>query len=192
MTDKFEIDITNIDSIVALFETHDIFAHPSEVHGAITGLLCGGTSTTCREWVGPLSDFYHQGLDFPAEILTFIEHLFKHVAQSLRQDDVSFQLMIPDDDAPLSLRAVALAGWTQGFLLGFGCNKGVLADASDDVNEVVRDFAEICKMAADIDQSEEDESAFYEIFEYVRISAVMCFSELGENVNNGGDKITLH
>jgi len=189
MTDNSVIDL---DNIVALFEQHEIFAHPSEIHGAITGMISGGTAVSCRQWVGPLSDFYHQGLDFPAPILELLEQLFVQVHQSLNDQDMSFQLMMPDDDTPISLRSVALSGWTQGFLLGFGTNKDVLNGASDDVNEVIQDFAEICKMTEEFEESEENEHSYFEIFEYVRISAVMCFSELGDNPMGGRDKITLH
>ena len=189
MSDNSVIDL---DNIFSLFEEHEVFANPSEIHGAITGLLAGGLPITDKDWIGPLSDFYHQGLTFPTPVMQVLELMFKSVWEALNDEDLSFALLLPEDEAPLADRSTALSAWTQGFMLGFGTNKDVLKDASDDVNEVIQDFSQISKMELDVDQSEENESAYFEIYEYVRISAVMCFSELGAHSTTKRDKITLH
>ena len=170
--------ILELDYVVALFERQDIFAHPSELHGAITGMVAGGIRDDESQWLGPLADFYHQGVDFPELVLEVIRQMYGVIKASFNADDMSFALMLPDDDAPLSERSAAIGAWTQGFLLGMGCNKGVLKNASDDINEVIQDFAQISKVASDIDENEENEAAYCEIYEYVRISAVMCYGEL--------------
>lgn len=189
MSDNSVIDL---DNIFSLFEQHEVFANPSEIHGAITGLLAGGLPITDQDWIGPLSDFYHQGLSFPTPVVQLLELMFKTIWEDLNDDSLSFALLLPEDEAPLTDRSVALSAWTQGFLLGFGTNKDVLKDASDDVNEVIQDFAHISKMVVDVDDNEENETAYFEIYEYARISAVMCFSELGAHAVSKRDKITLH
>ena len=193
MTDNSVLDL---DIIFSLFEQHEIFAHPSEFHGAITGFLAGGMPVTSQNWLGALSDYYHQGMEFPAPVKDILKMMFKVIWQGLNDDNLAFELLLPVDEAPLTDRSTALGGWTQGFLLGIGTNidtsKNALKDASDDVNEVVQDFAQICKMAEDIEENEENEAAYFEIYEYVRISAVMCFSELGFDETQSRDKITLH
>ena len=48
----------------------------------------------------------------------------------LRGDEMEFELLLPDDDAPLEQRATALSQWCQGFLYGFGTG-GSRASASE-------------------------------------------------------------
>ena len=50
---------------------------------------------------------------------------------------------------------------------------------SDDVKEVLTDFGEIANLSDEIDDDEATEQAYYEIAEYVKVSVLLCFSELG-------------
>jgi hypothetical protein len=53
--------------------------------------------------------------------------------------------------------------------------------ASDDVKELIADFASISQMDIETDDdSNEAEESFYEIVEYVRMGATYCFNELGD------------
>jgi yecA family protein len=189
MSDK---EILDPDMIQALLERHEVFANVAELHGVIAGMFCGGSKFSSEDWLAPISDFYNQGVDFPEAVEEQIRLIYRQTWQNLIDDDMPFTPLMPDDDEALNVRSAALVAWTQAFLLGFGLNKSVLKDASDEINEAVTDFAEICKMTSDLDDNEENENAFFEVHEYVRISAMMCFTDLGDNPNKSKDKITLH
>jgi hypothetical protein len=77
--------------------------------------------------------------------------------------------------------------WVQGFNLGFGLQQKQTVGLSDDVKEVLKDFAEIANLSDEIEEDETTEQAYFEISEYVRISALLCFTELGSppETNNG-------
>ena len=182
----------DFDTLLNLLEKHEIHASPSEVHGMLSGLLCGGASLDNENWLDVAADFFNQGLTFSPVLKEQLDVLFKSVWRNLIDEAMAFEPMVPDQNEPLHARATALCGWTQGFLLGFGVNPEVLKTASDEVNEAIRDFAEFGKMDTDLDDSEDNESAFFELFEYIRISALLCFNELGENPLKSKDKITLH
>lgn len=188
MTDNTEIDLDNFQALLDRFE---VFANPSEIHGMLSGLLCGGTKLDDTGWLKILSDFYHQGLAFHEEVVIRLELLFRNVYQALQDEHMGFKMLLPDDNESLALRSKALADWTQGFLLGIAVNTEVLKKASEEVNEAVKDFAEISRMALDGDESEENEHAYSELYEYVRISTMMCFSELAGGFGDK-DKVTLH
>lgn len=187
-----DIPVLDFDEIQAVLEQHDIFANASEIHGVIAGMLCGGTPIDSTTWLGPVSDFFHQGLTFNEPIEALLQMMFKAIGQSLMDENLPFKPLLPDDEENLTVRSAAFASWTEGFMSGFALNKGVLAGASDDVNESIRDFAEISKMTTDLEENEENEEAFFEVYEYVRISTLMCFDELGDNPVKSRGKITLH
>ncbi len=187
-----ELSVLDFDQVQAVLERHEIHANASEVHGVIAGMLSGGTKMDSIDWLIPVSDFFNQGLEFNNAVEGELQLMFKSICENLLDEDMPFTPLLPSDDEDLNVRSAALSSWTEGFMSGFALNKAVLADASDDVNEAIRDFAEISKMATDLDDNEENENAFFEVHEYVRISALMCFDELGDNPLKAKGKITLH
>ena len=90
-------------------------------------------------------------------------------------------LCLPDDAAPINERGQALLEWVQGFMLGFGLFQDDLTKCSPDVKEALEDFAEIARMDEEMAEGEEFEQALFEVVEYVRVSAMLCFNELGKS-----------
>ncbi len=56
-----------------------------------------------------------------------------------------------------------------------------LTGCSDDVKEALEDFADIARMDEQMSEDEESEKALFEVVEYVRISSMLCFNELGKS-----------
>jgi uncharacterized protein YgfB (UPF0149 family) len=92
----------------------------------------------------------------------------------------SFALFLPEDHQRLDVRTVALADWCDGFLYGMGLAGKKLDQASNEVREILKDFAQISQAVADGD-SEDDEAAFVEVAEYVRTTAQVVYLELRAN-----------
>lgn len=161
----------------------DLLVNPADVHGVICGLICGGIKLDNKAWNAPFDELINEGLGIPDSLLPLLNKIHDTSAEALKDITQGFELIIPDMDQPLLSRMEALAEWTQGFLGGFGMVHSSKTAASDDVKELITDFASIAQMAIDAeeDDSEEAEEAFYEIVEYVRMGAIYCFSELGES-----------
>ncbi len=92
-------------------------------------------------------------------------------------EEFGFTLWLPDDDEPLEERTVALARWCSGFLAGLGSG-GQLDALSEEAREAIGDLqdiarAELSAPPGDGPESEEDETAFAEIVEYVRVVALV-------------------
>ena len=78
-------------------------------------------------------------------------------------------------------------------MLGFGLEQNDLTKCSEDVKEALEDFAEIARLEEDMLDNEESEKALYEVAEYVRISAMLCFNELGKSAEDQqSEPKTLH
>ncbi len=95
---------------------------------------------------------------------------------ALFSEDMGFSPLVPDDSEVLAKRLAGLAEWCAGFLGGFGA--GVADRAASealhvDVQEILRDFASISGLDDDIEGDEQDENSFMEIYEYVRVAAVL-------------------
>jgi len=166
-------------SAQAVITTENVQAHASEIHGVLTGLICAGFTFEDQMYLSMLNDMFNNGDGFPKVVKNTIEQMYSELWTDILDDAYTFQLLLPDDDETLAERGNALGMWVQGFNLGFGLQQKDKAVASEEVKEVITDFAEIANLSDDMDEDEESERAFFEIGEYVRISALLCFRELG-------------
>ncbi len=181
-------------SAQAVITTENIKAHASEVHGVLTGLICAGFPFEEQGYLAMLDDlldFSPQGSEgFPKTVKTLVKQMYSELWTDILDDTYTFQLMLPDDDDSLVERGHALGAWVQGFNLGFGLQQKDSPITSNEVKEVLVDFAEIANISDEMEEDEDSEQAFFEISEYVRISALLCFSELGTLPTNSGNNGT--
>ena len=103
------------------------------------------------------------------------------VKSELTSTDVTVVLLLPNDEAPLSERAVALGQWCQGFLGGFGLTARDSA-LSAEAMEVLQDLAAISQVQNALEESEDGESDYMEVMEYLRVAPLLLFSECAKPV----------
>ena len=149
----------------------------AEAHGMLVGMLCMNRGVDFEQW---LSEAFADGRDGLGDAdLATLRELYDETRRLLDAVDFSFRLLLPDDDAPLSERASALSGWCQGFLFGIG-SAGAGRDWSADCAEVLRDLTDISQLDANA-AGEEDEAAFAEVSEFVRVGVQIVRGELQES-----------
>ncbi|WP_020682444.1 UPF0149 family protein [Marinobacterium rhizophilum] len=151
---------------------------PAELHGLLSGALVAGARPDPAAWLQLAATFLEIG-DFTQETSKVrLLEMFQHALTQLEGTELDFDLMLPDDDELLSLRAACLGQWCQGFLSGFGqYGKQTDDSLSKESREVLTDLSEIAQIVADDDDGEEGESNLMEVEEYVRMAALMLFAE---------------
>ena len=170
------------DSVSNKLSQQGVIVDAAEVHGILCGMLCGGMSLTDQKWLEALSETINQGDAFSDPTQHLLNSLFNQTCQQLLEPEFALNLLLPDDQAPINDRGAALINWVQGFMLGFGLHQQDLMQCSDDVKEALEDFSDISRMEEPMDADEESEKALLEVEEYVKISAILCFSELGQSL----------
>jgi uncharacterized protein len=158
----------------ALVQSHAL-TDAAEAHGTLVGSLCS-TSCSLDEWLGEILP------DGRADTLTAVSlrAIFDATCGELGDGAMSFQPLLPDDDAPLTERTSALGEWCQGFLYGIGA--GAMPDPSvleGEAAEVLRDMTEITHV--DVDTSEDPETnelAYTELVEFVRVGVQLLYAHL--------------
>ena len=175
-----------------LLESNDIFVMPAEVHGIITGLLACGVDIEEKDYQGLLCDVLNDGISFEKNLKHWLSELYTQVVESFTNEQLQFEMLLPDEEDSLIDQANALVAWVNGFLLGFGLKQQDYGKISGDVKEVIQDFTEISRLDTHFDETEEDKQALHEVLEYVRVSAMLCLSELGKHENTAQTSKTLH
>ncbi|GAA5131391.1 UPF0149 family protein [Thalassotalea piscium] len=176
MADESSLDFASVQAIIT---TENVKAHAAEVHGVLTGLVCAGYSFESNDYINLINDMLNNGEGLPNNLKDTIKILFSEVWQTILDDSYGFKLLLPDDDDSIEERGHALGIWVQGFNLGFGLQQKNQKILSDDVKEILTDFGEIANLSDEFEDDEATEQAYYEISEYVRMSALVCFTELG-------------
>ncbi|MBO2604752.1 UPF0149 family protein [Shewanella algae] len=185
-----------IESLRSALDNADIGQHPVEVHGALVGLICGGVPQQELAWYQPLLELMNDGQRLPDELTQLITELFGDTVNRLQDPDFGFTLLLPEEEEPLTVRVEALSLWTQSFLTGIAIIQPGLNQASEDVREVIKDLAEIAQVEFDVADDDESESAYLELLEFVRMAAILCYSEFGPELPDldaeTPDNNTLH
>ncbi len=148
-------------------------ATPSEVHGALCGWLSGGGSDDAN-WLNNI--FADDALPAPLSG-SELDRLRQASAEHFTDRDFGFELLLPDEDASLSERSNGLFDWCRGFLGGFGLAAGADPPLSEEGREALTDLANLAGASAQDDGDDEDEAAYAEIEEFVRVAALLLHGD---------------
>jgi uncharacterized protein len=154
----------------------------AEAHGDFCGRVCLGGAAAIRSWQKVLLADRAATDVIAHEYGRALEQLAAATLLDLEAGDLRFRLLLPPDDEPLQQRTAALADWCQGFMHGLiaggAADTGSQADTLETalISEILDDFSEITR-ATTADDSEDSEQAFFELAEYVRVSAQLIYDE---------------
>ncbi len=148
----------------------------SEAHGTLAGALCTTAEYRFEDW---LQEILPEGRAQPISTGA-LRSLYFVTAETLNGAEMEFHPLLPEDDAPLDERTAALAQWCVGFLYGLGSSSiQDLSKLPGEVGEVIRDFDEITRVGVDGGEGDEqNESAYAELVEFVRVGVQLVFEEL--------------
>jgi len=190
-SDKSDSDLTedklldsDFDWLANVYNSHGAINHPSELHGLMIGELVGKLRRTPGDWVSQVLE--HMGVEElnterQANIAEDLIRLYDQTSESIEKDSSSFSLLLPDDEYGLPERIDSLAVWVRGFLEGLAISSGeALAKVGDDLQEILKDFVEICQIDSRVSSGEEGEKELFEISEYVRIGVLNLYAEFNQ------------
>ena len=160
----------------------------TESHGALCGMLCAQGATNAAQWMLHVLGEHEKsspGLQAVGKELMKVHQIS---VEQMNNNEINFELMLPDDDDQLEDRVEGLGIWCQGFVYGLAA--GGLSDDTKlpgDTQEILMDFVEISRAGHStgdddvievVDTNEEDELAFVEVVEYVRTGVLLINEEL--------------
>lgn len=162
--------------IDSFFAHNEVVNSAAEAHGLATGMLCVNGRAQSSAW---LNQLFGEEERISNEQSRILAQWFEETKTSLESDDYDFEPFLPEDDAPLRGRIMALIDWCQGFLFGVGALYQV-SEQSSQSNEILRDIAEFTKLDPDA-AGEDDEVAFMEVIEYLRTAVLLLRAEFSSN-----------
>ncbi|MFP1930128.1 YecA family protein [Lonsdalea quercina] len=178
-----------------LLQQHQVALTTAEMHGLISGILCGGNHDD--SWKTLVSELTNDGLSFPQALAQPLLEIYQITRNTLEDEGFMFQLYLPDDtqdNVTVFERADGLAGWVNHFLLGLGVVQPRLDKTQGELKEAIDDLRNIAQLGYDEDEDQDQlAQSLEEVVEYVRVAAIMCHNEFTHPVVTAPEqKPTLH
>ncbi len=156
--------------------------------GQAHGLLCSRLSLAGGEgasrWIAQVMADASADAEQCAECEEMLDALCTATWQQLVERQSGFNLFLPDDEDPASVRTEALAQWCEGFLHGLVAEKHSEALkkrlAADPLADIIKDMLEITRAAVGDDGDEEIDNDLIELVEYLRVAVQLTYEELAE------------
>jgi yecA family protein len=158
----------------------------ADAHGALCGMICARGTIELSEWVDHVIGEQEQGNELLHDVVHKLSELHQSTLEMMNDATGDFKLLLMDDDDPLAERVEALAAWCQGFIYGLaagGIKEG--SELPEDTAELLKDMIEISRAGHDVDDTgveesddNDDEEAYMEIEEYVRMGVLLIYEEL--------------
>lgn len=150
----------------------------AEGHGCLCGALCALDEYDLKRWAEEIVPDDEKGAsDSNQEALRLV---YTDTVRALREDQMDFAPLLPEDESSLEERAIALGQWCQGFLYGLGLS-GLESTEKlpESVQEILRDLTHISQASVDTEAlDEESEESYAELIEYLRAGVQLIHDEL--------------
>ena len=161
----------------------------SEYHGTISAYLC------CDAFQE--DDLLPKEVSFDSssvsvQIIEFKHALYELIANtinSFNDTEMRFYPFLPPDSEKLSIRAHSLSIWCQGFIDALGTfisERRLTINQSDQtfIGEIIEDFSQISTLSKTaVESGNEEELAYFEVVEFVRVGTQLVYEELKREVN---------
>lgn len=165
----------------------------AESHGLLCAMFCTVQGLDVDTWLavvlnGPSRDAL---APVPEPLLS----LFEETRRQFDSEQFDFHLLLPHDDAALAVRVEALGHWCQGFLTGLAAG-GIQQPENlpGELPEIINDMLEIARAERyELEDEAEDEAAYAELVEYLRMGVLLFREEFRRQfANAGGSSEQIH
>jgi yecA family protein len=172
-------DMPDYEQLTNMLRQLELDKEAGEVQGIICGMLCARLNDPGM-WMDTVLSGAHGGDEQVQQAREMLAAVYMNMENQLTDEGFNLTLILPDDETPVSHRAIALGQWCQGLLLGLSMG-GLTQPArlSKDAQEILQDILSISRAETyDTSESEANEKAYMELTEYVRIGSQLLHEEM--------------
>jgi len=157
----------------------------AQSHGLLVGRLATAGVPAGPDWLLQVLEDTDDANALRTECQRILDLLYQATYWQLSERLSEFEPLLPDDEDNVALRAEALGHWCEGFLHGLVSaeHSDALRErlAAEPLSDIIKDLLQITRAGLDEESDEEDnESAYVELVEYVRVAAQLCYEELAD------------
>ena len=157
----------------------------AQSHGLLTGRLAVAGVAAGPDWLLQVLEGVDARNASHAECQNHLDTLYQSTYWQLSERLSEFEPLLLDDNDDVAARSAALAHWCEGFLHGLVSTKHDEALkkrlGAEPLADIIKDMLQVTRAAVDEESDEEEnESAYVELVEYLRVAAQLCYEELAD------------
>ena len=153
-----------------------------QAHGLLCSRLALAGADGASRWLAQVLADTDPDNSLRTECEALLDALCTATWRQLAERQSEFMLLLPDDDDSVQVRAEAMGQWCEGFLHGLvsETHGDQLRErlAGEPLSDIIKDMLEITRGAAG--DEDDDDNAFSELVEYLRVAAQLTYEELAE------------
>lgn len=153
-----------------------------QAHGLLCSRLALAGADGASRWLAQVLADTDPDNSLRTECEALLDALCTATWRQLAERQSEFMLLLPDDDDSVQVRAEAMGQWCEGFLHGLvsETHGDQLRErlAGEPLSDIIKDMLEITRGAAG--DEADDDNAFSELVEYLRVAAQLTYEELAE------------
>jgi uncharacterized protein YgfB (UPF0149 family) len=158
----------------------------AQAHGFISARLSVAGAGAVPDTVARILDECDTSDAARGECAMLLMAELEATSRELDERESGFTPLLPDDDEPAARRADALAHWCEGFLHGLVSGEeaqhGDLKErlAAEPFADIIVDMLQMTRAVTDDDGNDDEEEAYAEIVEYLRVVTQLVYEELAD------------
>jgi yecA family protein len=157
----------------------------AQTHGLLTGRLAIAGVPAGPDWLSQVLEDTDESNAARSECQKYLDTLYQSTFWQLSERLSEFEPLLPSDDDDVWVRTPALGHWCEGFLHGLVSAKHGDALrkqlAAEPLSDIIKDMLQITRAGLDEEtDTEENDVAYAELVEYLRVAAQLCYEELAD------------
>ena len=155
----------------------------AQTHGLLTGRLAIAGVSAGPDWLLQILEGTDENNAACTECRKHLDTLYQSSFWQLTERLSEFEVLLPGDGDDVGVRTAALGHWCEGFLHGLVSAKhgDALKQklAAEPLCDIIRDMLQMTRAGLDTESDlEENEAAYVELVEYLRVAAQLSYEEL--------------
>lgn len=155
----------------------------AQTHGLLTGRLAVAGTAAAAEWLEQILEDVDMKSDAAIECRNSLQSIYRKTFGELSERLSEYVPLLPADSQAIAIRIGAVAHWSEGFLHGLVSRRHseVLKKRLGEppLADIIKDILQVTRADVDYEIDDEDnETAFVEIVEYLRVVAQLSYEEL--------------
>jgi uncharacterized protein len=163
-----------------------VLVSPAETHGVVLGMLSvKPQELQADEVLATIIQLNEEEETSDKEsFLQFLAAMVEQARETLFSQGFDVQLLLPQDGNSLRDQTLALSRWCRGYIFGLvAAGMRDFKQLPKDAAEIIQDVLQISEINTDLnEQGDEEEKAFFEIEQFVRVGVQLVFEELNPPV----------
>lgn len=157
----------------------------AQTHGLLTGRLAIAGVPAGPDWLLQILEDTDANNAACTECRKHLDALYQATFWQLSERLSEFEVLLPGDSDDVGVRTAALGHWCEGFLHGLVSARhgDALKEklAAEPLSDIIKDLLQITRAGLDEESDlEENEAAYSELVEYLRVAAQLSYEELAE------------